>query len=226
MTRSTIVSAHSTPQSRRRNALSVVSVFGVGCLILAGCSGDSESIQQSSLHPVYEQQLTSFLQTMNLTDLDRAILEDRWISDEEWNELVNLYMTCMANHGLEGSVGSTQLSHGTTLASQDTYAAKFPDEDPLEVAERLGYIEIDCAADNIAKLGHFYFEPRTNPEAVDFVEATRRCLVKHGQADHAALLDGVDFETYHEAVDMFDFTNPDVGWCVETKSYGDWEPVN
>lgn len=194
---------------------------------MTACANTQEpSDQISSMPGVLAEEFVAYKRGASLTDVQKEILADDWITDQEWHVLVDEYLDCMAEQGLEGEVGTRQVSYGVTIAGQDAYAANFPaDQRDQALADAMNKAS-ECAKTTVSGIGYFYFEPRNNPDGVTYLEAIRRCFAKQELTELSVLADEELHELMRNPQIHPQATQKEASWCFEYMSYGDWEPTS
>lgn len=153
-----------------------------------------------------------------LTELQREVLEDGWVTDAEWAEMTDLFMSCLAERDIVGVVGTVDLRIGVDTSTQDKFIAKYGD---LDSAFRVIDPIVDrCSHESIGVIGPFYFEARNNPDGLDLLELTRVCMMRVGLTEYANISDDEIDRLFDDAT--FAFENPQGYECLISPSATNW----
>jgi hypothetical protein len=122
------------------------------------------------------------------SDLEREILRDGVITEDEQNALHDWYTGCMAGQGLR-----------VTLLENGGFDLGTTDSSRIESAESV------CLTNTLS----LAWEMRANPDNIPPLERTHACLVRHGLLDPSFTLD--DYTRYRDA-DMDPAAERDEAW--------------
>lgn len=205
-----------------KSIVKIIYLFGIGTImVLPGCVKANTETKYPTLSPRYAEDLRMMQKAGSFNEFETQILEDAWVTDEEWNQAKSLYYACMNQHGLEGDLGDgSRLEYGATLADQDKFAANYPPEDRMKALDKIMQLASDCAIGTVEGVGIYYFEPRNNPDGVEHQEAVRRCITKTSFASDFAGLNDEEMQKLLDELTLYNDT-PELLPC-RNGIYGDW----
>lgn len=195
----------------------VVSAVLVASAVACSPGEDDGAIAARSVAPMYEEEFRRKL-SGEFPDKVRTVLADYWVTDEEWNDLVNDYLVCMESLGSEGYVAADHLNFGVSERRQEEINrvnAGIAAFTQLEIETDYAW---DCAEPNIRPVGELYFGPRGNPEGLSWPEALQRCYKEAGLDE----LDGLTQEEILELTGQVDYDIDDPPArrsCLDNPSY-------
>lgn len=194
---------------RRRTAHLPTLVVGALTLATAACTdgaapADDPAAHRSEIPAMWAAEIDRYL-AGDLTELERGILEDYRVTDEEYAQVREEFRLCAEEAGYEVSYGATQweIGPGPELASQLS-----PDEE----AARMDEVVTTCSEGTTAKVGMLYEVMQANPEGLTRLEEYRTCLEGRGATDLAALDDEALQKVLEEQVARP--TATDAGACL------------
>ena len=141
-------------------------------LLLAGlgaCSA-AESSSDSPYAAQFEQ-----ARSQSTTDFQREVLSDEVITDEEFREVRQRYVDCLADAGIRAEAlddGSYNMPDGITGKNADA--------------------DMACARETVIPMESLYYAIRTNPDNEDISALIVECLKKQGVVDDAFTKDDWD----------------------------------
>lgn len=157
----------------------------VAVVVLGGCARDAEPEVQ--VPAAWRAQIDQALAGPGLTETDREILEDYWVTDAEYARVREPIPGCMAERGFETDMQPTQIE---VWADTDFWGGR--DLDDPEVEAALTAAENACMT-QVMYVESFYWDMRSNPEGWDYGEALVRCVERLG-LEEARGMSGAELE--------------------------------
>lgn len=205
----------------RITGLTLVTV-GLLAVLLSACNNNSPSQASVTLPAMWRDQYNQALADPNLTDFERRVLSDYTITDAEYKEATDKFVTCMTNAGWTVTYNSdggysTVPAPGTTHASP---TASIQD----------GY---SCSLGTTAWIEPIYLGIRDNPSGVTRDQQIRACYDKHDVPDGAGMSDDqfaqlVDDVNYHastpEGILCYQDPTGSLGYTIEQAEQMDSAP--
>jgi len=164
-----------------RVPVALLSVFAV-----AACAGSGVPVG-GGLPATWDAHVRRVLEEKP-SALERAILSDGVVTDEEYGDAQLEFLDCAAARGLP-----TKLLDGQYVTEPAETAA---DLEPGEVEEALR----NCNTGTLKNVEAIYHGMRDNPDYLSFAEGVRECLDLHGLADAEHLSDA-EVDTLAERAD-------------------------
>lgn len=190
-------------------AATVIAGLCLSCF--SGCSNQSSAKSDSPYDAVFEQERQSVDDPELL-----AMLQDNYISDEEFAQSQQMEVACYAQQGLKATPHENR--DGGMLV-EDT---------PNLPSDQFEKIVDECSS-RYSFIGMLYWEPRNNPEAKSNDEFILECLKKFKVVEQ-----GMSLEQFETAVDNnplapanppWDITNGDAYGCeTEMQNYKGGHP--
>lgn len=185
------------------------SAVGLG-LVLGGCGGaaDPPHPDVSGVADVYVEQIDTLL-AGNASDLERAVLSDYRVTDEEHEQAQLAFRECVVatEPGLV-----VQFTAGGGFDIQGSPAFWKSAENKEAGVEAIDRAVRACGPGTLQNIDAFYGDMRTNPEGLTFTEALRGCLEASGLADAAGLSDA-ELEEMVQA-GTFEPSGPEAEACM------------
>lgn len=195
-------------------------------VILSSCSAQEAPTDRPELSPFLKSQFDMYLNT-NLTEKQREILSDYWVTDEEWIDISSDFHACMEPTGIEGSLRDDQFGYGLSTAHQEKVDAELNRDSEKVFAQFDEDMKVvfECAYKTADPIGLLYFEARSNPDGLEVQQVILRCFQENGITDldeipESEILDYVFSEQYNYR------TSPERIKCVENPSYGEFAEHN
>lgn len=192
----------------------------VAVVLLGGCARDAEPAVE--VDAVWRAQIDQVLASGVLTDEERRILEDYWVSDAEYAQLREPIPGCLAERGFRSEVRGDEIE---IWADPDVWGGH--DLDHPEVDAALTAAERECM-DRLFPVEAFYWDMRNNPEGWDYHEALVRCAERVG-LDEARGMTGEEIEAAMREDRSFASECRIDPWAVAQGSpppEGDWEDTS
>lgn len=146
----------------------------VSFTLLPGCTADQPPVD-SSIH--YQADIENLRLIAN--DFQLAVLEDGHISDAEYLEAQDRYVSCMAERGITVFGGGLTEGFSQPYEANDVTGANAED---------------DCSNSSYGLFDSLYKDMRKNPEKKDFLEIYVQCLVEQEVAPFG--FTSGDYETF------------------------------
>ncbi len=173
-------------------------------LPLLGCTQGPPDAQPA-VPALYRELIDSAL-TNSPSDLERSVLADSVVTDEEHAQALEAMKTCVesSEHGFLVSFGD----QGTTITEPDGFRAAMGGD---EAAERImNDVVRSCEEHTTWTIGQVYRGMRDNPAGLTSTELTRQCLEEHGIEDGKHLPDD-EFEAMFD--ESYLAANPEAAQC-------------
>ncbi len=154
-------------------------------VLLGGCARDAEP--EVEVPAVWRAQIDQALAGPDLSEIEREILEDYWVTDAELARVHEPIPGCMAEHGFKTEMQPTQIE---VWADTDVWGGR--DLDDPEVEAALTVAEGACM-NHLMYVESFYSDMRSNPEGWDYREALVRCVERLGLVE-ARGMSGAELE--------------------------------
>lgn len=148
-------------------------VVSAGSLLLLAGLGACSAAETPSDSP-YASQFEQ-ARSQSTTDFQREVLDDDVITDEEFREVRQHYIDCLADAGIRAEAladGSYNMPDGITGSNADA--------------------DMACARKTVIPVEALYYAIRTNPGNEDFSALIVECLQKQGIVDDAFTKDDWD----------------------------------
>lgn len=199
---------------------SVVSLVAVLVLVFLASCGSSDDPDPVGTHisPFMREWVDSGVDTFS--DFEHAVLEDYWVSEEEWQEAQDLFYQCMNDLGLEGSVIIIGSSVGHGLSDPDMARMNVEgggvEADVKALLTAGSQKALDCSEGTVSTVGIVYAEAQNNPDGLDRNGAVRRCWSQQGYEEYSDLSD----DEIHR-IDYGEVPAPDPGImdCLREPAY-------
>lgn len=170
--------------SRLRLALVAFSALALSAFTSAcTTAGDGEVADRPPVSAAQVADIEQFLATDDLNDVQRAALEDFWVSDEEFQHARDQYRACMEPHGLEVSFDDT----GTLITASKEYIEQYASE--AQAMEAQDDVDFACMVEHLHPVEFFYHDQRDNPEGWTWVQTVRACMDRLGLEEGRDLSD-------------------------------------
>lgn|GEM_PF-1503860 len=152
--------------------------LGIALLVLtcAGCAGQHEQVEERPVADVHRDIIDQTLAD-SPSDLERAALQDSWVSDAEYHEAQGAFVSCMEDTGYDFTV-QLHDDGGYDIQHPDDFVADHPD--PAAGAAALDEMVLRCQRGTIAVLSMLYHSMRDNPEGIHPVQEMRDCFEQAG----------------------------------------------
>ena len=201
--------------------LKILAIGIVGLVLLgAGCARPVPPDPGTQLAPMHKEQFDLALQGVVNPDKYHKMMEDYWISDEEWNEAVNDFLSCAEAQGTEGIVEENVAGFGLSPRRQQELYQIYPDKEEAKIQlDKEDEIVWDCGTQTVLRVNTLYFGPRNNPDGLMPGGAIRRCFQELD--DHS--LDGLTDNEVQELIMVpGHFTSLGAGQkeCFRNRIYG------
>ena len=141
-------------------------------VLLGGCARDAGP--EVAVNAAWKAQIDQVLADEDLSEEERRILEDYWVSDAEYAQVREPIPGCLAERGFLMEDQGTQIE---IRADPELWDGR--DLDDPEVDAALTAAEAACM-DGMAYVESFYWDMRNNPEGWDYHEALVRCVERLG----------------------------------------------
>lgn len=190
-------------------------------LAAAGCSSGNDTTPD--INPNWKQLIDDYVNYEAVTDKQRQILADYWVSDEELNEIHDDYLTCMANLGfINTEVYDDDMAALSYRSGELPHLWKQVEEGKIsedQYSQQLDELSDQCMVETWNMITTFYTGMRHSPDLIDTTALTLECLIAA-----QILPEGSTRETLSEAIDQRDLTyeQPQVAYCYENAET--WTP--
>lgn len=189
--------------------------------LLSACAPQQAPVTMPTLSPYFQELLEQDLKR-DLTDKQREVLSDGWVTDEEWIEISNDFHNCLEPTQTEAELGTISLSYRPTSERQSEINRMFNQDSDL-VSEQLDKdlaLMDACATTSIIPVGMYYFEPRNNPDGVSPDQAILRCFQENGITDLDTIPDAELIDYIFSGKYNF-HSSPERLRCVVDPAYGE-----
>jgi len=190
----------------------VLGVVGLLVLVLSACANPSSS-STATLAPMWVNQFNQALADPNLSDFERQVLSDYKITDAEYQEAKDRFVTCMTDKGWTVTY-SNDGGYSTVPALGTTHTD--PGASILD-----GYA---CSIGTTNWIEPIYLGIRNNPQGITREQQIRTCYEQHNVPDGAGLSDDefahlVDDVNYHastpEGILCYQDPTGSLGYTIE-----------
>jgi len=175
------------------------SVVGAAAAVIAlavgGCSPDEESeASTTGTAPVlsaHSQMLIEDLLTWGGSDLERAVLADRMVTDAEMQQAEDAFRACVAKAGYTAyfELMGEGYATGVSQEERDQIAARYQHDIDAGIAFEASIIH-PCEAGTIETIAFIYGQLTSNPRGLTYPELLRECLGLLGlEAEAASVAD-------------------------------------
>lgn len=141
-------------------------------VLLGGCARGAEP--EVEVNAAWKSQIDQALADDDLSDQERRILEDYWVTDAEYAQVREPIPGCLAERGFLMEDQGTQIEIWADPEFWDGRDGADP-----EVSAALTAAE-DACLNQTVYVEYFYWDMRSNPEGWDFYEALVRCVERLG----------------------------------------------
>jgi hypothetical protein len=145
---------------RGRQFATVLVALGVGAI--GGCSGEPEPEREIS--QVFRDRIDQMFAAGYLTEYEQGVLEDYWVTDEEYAQAREVVRACMEERDYVVVLEETQISVYPRPGG------------PAEGGQPMDDALMVCEQGVMWNIEPIYRDMRDNPEGWDWYEATIECM--------------------------------------------------